>query len=49
MNINMFARALTILAAVATVVAGIYAVVAYHFPADHKADAPVNQTPGVGV
>lgn len=37
----MFARASAILVAAATVVAGIYAVVAYHFPRDDKA-APVN-------
>jgi hypothetical protein len=41
----MFGRFLTILVALATVVAGVYAVIAYHFPNDRKAeDGAVNQT-----
>jgi hypothetical protein len=39
----MIARAMAILVAAATVVAGVYAVVGYHFPPDQKSDASGNQ------
>ena len=40
----MFARILTVLAALAAVVAGAYAVITYHFPNDRKAeDGPVSK------
>jgi hypothetical protein len=42
---GMFTRALAILATIATIVAGGYAVIAYHFPSDQKAaDGRLNET-----